>query len=104
NEEEDLTASSHGVFDEIPSSKLRTPKKSRHRNTKIQAPNTQEIPNSKLQTLARASSLELGAWSFSGVWILGVGFSLDFGVWCLELFKVLFWPDVPSPSSSIRPP
>src|SRR5438045_4151112 len=54
NEEEDLAASSHGVFDEIPNSKLQTPKKSRHRNTKNQAPNTNEIPNSKLQTLARA--------------------------------------------------
>src|SRR5205823_4212977 len=45
--------------------------------TKNQAPNTKEIPSSKLQTAARASSLELGAWSFFGVWCL------VFGVWCL---------------------
>ena len=44
--------------------------KSRNRNTKHQAPNTKEIANSKLQTAARASSLELGAWRFSGVWCL----------------------------------
>jgi len=31
------------------------------RNTKNQAPNTKKIPNSKLQTAARASTLELGA-------------------------------------------
>ena len=60
---------------------------SRNRNTKNQAPNTKEIPSSKLQTVARAPSMELGA-SRSlelGVWCWGPGASLELGVWNLEL-------------------
>jgi hypothetical protein len=40
---------------ETPKTKLQTPKKS-------QVPNSKEIPSSKLQTAARAWSLELGVW------------------------------------------
>src|SRR5437867_10773289 len=62
-----------------PSSKAQAPEKFRNRNTKNQAPNTKEIPSSKLQTAARASSLELGA-------------SLEFGAWCLVFWElVLLW-------------
>jgi len=50
---------------------------------KNQAPNTQEIPSSKLQTAARASSLELGASLEFGAWCLGPGASLELGVWSL---------------------
>src|SRR5213083_950563 len=57
-----------------PNTKHQAPEKSRYRNTKNQAPNTKEIPSSKLQTAARASSLELG------VWCLGPGASLELGV------------------------
>src|SRR5881396_1398529 len=57
---------------ETPNTKHQAPEKFRNRNTKNQPPNTKEIPSSKLQTAARASSLELGA-------------SLEFGAWNLEL-------------------
>src|SRR5437016_2055931 len=57
----------------------------RNRNTENQAPNTKEIPSSKLQTAARAPSLEL-LWSLVfGVWCLEPGASLELGVWNLEL-------------------
>src|SRR6185369_1880974 len=55
---------------ETPSTKPQAPEKARNRNTKNQAPNTKEIPSSKLQTAYRASSLEL-LWSLElGVWDL----------------------------------
>jgi len=70
---------------ETPSTKPQAPEKFRNRNTKNQDPNTKEIPSSKLQTAARASSLEL-LWSLElGVWCLGLGASLELGVWNLEL-------------------
>src|SRR5205085_12070771 len=53
------------------------------------APNTKEIPSSKLQSTARASSLEFGAWSFSGVW------SLVFGAFIPSLHQAI--PIVPLP-------
>src|SRR5437016_10601170 len=66
------------------------PQAPENRNSKNQAPNTKEIPSSKLQTATRASSLELGAWSFSGVWSLVFGvwdlvllWGLEFGIWSL---------------------
>src|SRR5207248_665777 len=70
---------------QVAQSKLQTPNIKLHRSSKSQAPNTKGIPSSKLQTVARASSLEMGAWSFSGVWslVFGVfdsGISLEFGV------------------------
>src|SRR6266496_3121313 len=74
-----------GPPSETPSTKPRAPEKFRNRNTKHQDPNTKEIPSSKLQTAARASSLELGAWSFSGVW------SLVFGAWCLVVGTSCFF-------------
>src|SRR5437867_5992706 len=68
------------------------------RNTKPQTPNTREIPESKhqkpsskhqrnprFQAPNRGPRFELGAWSFSGVWCLGPGASLELGVWNLEL-------------------
>ena len=68
-----------------PKHKTQVLEKSRNRNTKNQAPNTKEIPSSKLQTAARASSLEL-LWSLVfGVWCLEPGASLELGVWNLEL-------------------
>src|SRR5213596_1433257 len=70
-------AGAFSVFDpplsETPSTHPQAPEKSRNRKTKNQDPNTKEIPSSKLQTAARASSLELGAWSFSGAWSLVFG-------------------------------
>ena len=70
---------------ETPSTKPQAPEKSRNRNTKNQAPNTKDIPSSKLQTAAGASSLEL-LWSLElGVWCLRPGASLELGVWNLEL-------------------
>src|SRR5207247_690310 len=67
------------AHNETPNPKHQAPEKSRNRNTKNQAPNTKEIPSSKLQTAARASSLELGA-------------SLEFGAWCLVFWElVLLW-------------
>src|SRR5213596_1957506 len=68
---------------ETPITKPQAPAKFRNRNTKNQAPNTKEIPGSKLQTAARASSLELlwslelgvwffGTWCFFGAWSLGI--------------------------------
>jgi hypothetical protein len=68
-----ILSGSNGERAEISNPKLQAPEKSRNRNTKNQAPNTKEIPSSKLQTTDRASSLEFGDWSFSGVW------SLEFG-------------------------
>jgi hypothetical protein len=59
------------------------------KNTKNQAPNTKEIPSAKLQTAARASSLELGAWGLELLWCL------VFGVWCL-VFLVLVFRSPPS--------
>src|SRR6266404_2365224 len=74
-------------WSETPSTKPQAPEKFRNRNTKNQAPNTKEIPSSKLQTAARASSLELGAsgvWSLEfGVWDLVLHWSLEFGIWSL---------------------
>src|SRR6185503_6017543 len=67
-----------------PSPKLQAPQKSRNRNTKNLAPNTKEIPSSKLQTAARASSLELGASRVFGAWCLVFGTWCCFGVWSLE--------------------
>src|SRR5206468_4448105 len=70
------------AHNETPNPKHQAPEKSRNRNTKNQAPNTKEIPSSKLQTAARASRLELGAWSFSGACYLVSGvWTLVFGVW-----------------------
>src|SRR5216117_4429868 len=91
---------------ETPSTKPQAPEKFRNRNTKNQAPNTKEIPSSKHQTAARASSLELGAWSFSGVWSLVFGgwdlvllWSLEFGIWSLLpgflASQKLRWPPGP---------
>src|SRR5947207_9500749 len=57
-----------------------------NRNIKNQAPNTKEIPGSKLQTAARASSLELGASLAFGAWCLDLFWSLVFGVWSFN------WP------------
>src|SRR5881396_1834227 len=71
---------------ETPSTKPQAPEKFRNRNTKNQAPNTKEIPGSKLQTAARASSLEL-LWSLElGVWFLERGASLELGAWELRAF------------------
>src|SRR6266498_7975 len=68
---------------QAPTSKHQAPEKSRNRNTKNQAPNTKEIPSSKLQTAARASSLEL-LWSLElGVWCLELAIWSFFGVWFL---------------------
>src|SRR5213596_1163257 len=76
-------AGAFSVFDpplsETPSTHPQAPEKSRNRNTKNQAANTQEIPSSKLQTAARASSLELGAWNLELFW------GLELGVWWVEL-------------------
>src|SRR5207249_3154752 len=72
------------AYNETPNPKDQAPEKPRNRNTKNQAPNTKEIPSSKLQTAARPSSSELGAWSFSGAWCLVLGvWCLVFGLWCL---------------------
>src|SRR6266576_453697 len=66
---------------ETPSTKPQPPEKCRNRNTKNQTPNTKEIPSSKLQTAARASSLEL-LWSLElGVWDRVLLWSLEFGIW-----------------------
>jgi hypothetical protein len=66
---------------ESPSTKPQAPEKFRNRNTKNQAPNTKEIPSSKLQTAALASSLEV-LWSLElGVWDLVLLWSLVFGTW-----------------------
>src|SRR5881396_2375875 len=66
---------------ETPSTKPQAPEKFRNRNAKNQTPNTKEIPSSKLQTTARASSLEL-LWSLElGVWDLVLLWSLEFGIW-----------------------
>src|SRR6266498_3145900 len=65
---------------QAPTSKHQAPKKSRNRNTKNQAPNTNEIPSSKLQTAARTSSLELGAWLVFGAWCLVLGTWRFFGI------------------------
>src|SRR5881396_4135470 len=72
---------------ETPSTKPQAPEKVQNRNTKNQAPNTKEIPSSKLQTAARASSLELGASLEFGAWCLVFGTWCFFGlgVWDLEL-------------------
>src|SRR6266404_3641326 len=71
-------------WSETPSTKPQAPEKFRNRNTKHQAPNTKETPSSKLQIAARASSLELGAWSLVfGVWDLVLLWSLEFGIWRL---------------------
>jgi hypothetical protein len=69
---------------ETPSIKPQAPEKSRNRNTKNQAPNTKEIPSSKLQTAALASSLELGAFLEFGAWCLVFGTRCFFGAWSLE--------------------
>jgi hypothetical protein len=84
-----------------PSTKPQAPEKSRNRNIKSQAPNTKEIPSSKLQTAARASSLELGASLEFGAWCLvfengaslelGV-WNLEFGAWALSLSKIEMHP------------
>ena len=56
------------------------------RNTKNQAPNPKKIPNSKLQTAARASSLEL-FWSLElGVW------NLELVAWLLRFSKIEMLP------------
>src|SRR2546427_3967786 len=68
-----------------PKHKTQAPEKSRNRNTKNQAPNTKEIPSSKLQTAARASSLELGGSLEFGAWCLVFGTWCFFGAWSLEL-------------------
>lgn len=47
-------------------------------NTKIQAPNTKKLPNSKHQ-----SSLAVSVVFF---WSLKFGVSLGFGLWCLVFF------------------
>src|SRR6266511_2882485 len=73
--------------------KHQTPEKSRNRNTKNQAPNTKEIPSSKLQTAARASSLELGAWSLELLWCL------ELGIWSF-FFACLFSSNAGSPGVS----
>src|SRR6266700_2739721 len=82
------TAGRVSVFEpplsETPSTKLQAPEKSRNRNTKHQAPNTKEIPSSKLQTTARASSVELGASLDFGAWCLVFGTWCFFGAWNLE--------------------
>src|SRR5207249_323604 len=64
---------------ETPNPKHQAPEKSRNRNTKNQAPNTKEIPSSKPQTTARASSLEFGASLVFGAWDLDLLWSLVFG-------------------------
>src|SRR5436309_10127330 len=69
---------------ETPNPKHQAPEKFRNRNTKNQAPNTKEIPSSKLQTAARASSLELGASLEFGAWCLVFGTWCFFGAWSLE--------------------
>src|SRR2546425_11562185 len=54
------------------------------RNTKHQTPSSREVPNPKPQTPTRfrgkwqAGRFELGAWCFFGGW------SLEFGVCCLD--------------------
>src|SRR5213596_845743 len=81
-------AGAFSVFDpplsETPSTHPQAPEKFRNRNTKNQAPNTKEIPSSKLQTAARASSLELGASLEFGAWSLVFGIWCFFGAWSLE--------------------
>jgi hypothetical protein len=65
--------------------KHQAPEKSRKPRTKNQAPNTKEIPKSKLQTAARTSSLELG------VCCLGLGASLVIGVWSFSRLTLHRW-------------
>src|SRR6266545_4047377 len=61
---------------QAPTSKHQAPKKSRNRNTKIQAPNTREAPSSKFQARSAGRGLELGTWDFFGVWSLVFGVSV----------------------------
>jgi hypothetical protein len=88
NNRQDKGPGSHLSFEpplsETPSTKPQAPEKFRNRNTKNQAPNTKEIPSSKLQTSARASSLELGASLEFGAWCLVFGTGCFFGAWSLE--------------------
>src|SRR5207247_10522075 len=53
--------------------------------SKHQVPSSKYQINPKFQAPNRGPRFELGTWSFSGVWSLGLGASLEFGVWCLEL-------------------
>jgi hypothetical protein len=39
-----------------------------NKNTKLQNPNSKEIPTNKLQKTAAVAALGFGAWSFFGVW------------------------------------
>jgi hypothetical protein len=89
NNRQDKSSESHLSCEppprETPSTKPQAPEKFQNRNTKNQAPNTKEIPSSKLQTAARASSLELGASLEFGAWCLVFGTWCFFGAWNLEL-------------------
>jgi hypothetical protein len=46
----------------------------KNKSTNIQAPSSREAPNFKFQT-SRARVLGLGAWNFSGAWMLVLGAS-----------------------------
>src|SRR3989442_8220770 len=75
------------------------------RNTKHQIPTSREVPeskhqkpsskhqiNPKFQAPNRGPRFELGTWSLSGVWSLGLGASLEFGVWSFNSHSNRFGP------------
>src|SRR5437773_11774499 len=65
---------------QAPSTKLQRNPGIETPKTKLQTPKKSQVPISKPRTALRAWNLELGAWSFSGVWSLVVGgWSLGFG-------------------------
>jgi hypothetical protein len=57
-------------------------------NPKLQAPEKPQTQSSNRAPAAPGAPapLELGTWSFFGVWSLGLGHFLVFGTWSLELF------------------
>src|SRR6266550_397339 len=63
----------------------------RAKSSNIQAPSTREASNPKLQT-RRSAPLELGSWSFSGVWVLGLG-PLDPEDMCPHVLSARSQPD-----------
>src|SRR2546425_3831907 len=70
---------------QIPNTKPQTNPGIETPKTKLQTPKKSQVPSSKPRPALRAWSLEL-LWSLElGVWCLGPGACLEFGVWSLEL-------------------
>src|SRR6266540_3786345 len=65
-----MTRPTSGTIHQIPNTKLQRNPGIEAPKTKLQTPKKSQVPNSKPQAALRAWNLELGAWSFSGVWCL----------------------------------